>query len=51
MATTSPTSDKRAAALASIRKSDERIAEHREAVLRSVATLRRVAAELRRRRA
>jgi hypothetical protein len=42
--------DRRAEALASIRASQERMSEHRESVLRSVATLRRVAEQLRHRR-
>lgn len=50
MATTTTSGDRRAEALASIRASQERMAEHREAVLRSVATLRHVAARLRNRR-
>jgi hypothetical protein len=43
MAARTPSGDRRAEALASIRASQERMAEHREAVLRSVATLRRIA--------
>jgi hypothetical protein len=45
MATTT-SGDRRAQALESIRASQERMADHREAVLRSVATLRRVADKL-----
>ena len=41
--------DRRAEVLASIRASDERIAKHREEVLRAVAELRRIS-ELQRRR-
>jgi len=50
MATSTSSSDRRAEALASIRASQERMAEHREAVLRSLQTLRRVADKLRGRR-
>jgi hypothetical protein len=50
MATPTTSGDRRAEALASIRASQERMAQHREAVLRSVATLRRVAEGLRGRR-
>jgi hypothetical protein len=50
MATATTPVDRRAEARASIRASQERMDEHREAVLRSVATLRRVAKGLRGRR-
>jgi hypothetical protein len=50
MATTTTSGDRRAEARESIRASQERMAEHREAVLRSVATLRRLAEGLRGRR-
>jgi len=50
MATSTTSGDRRAEALASIRASQQRMAEHREAALRSVATLRRVAERLRGRR-
>jgi hypothetical protein len=50
MAARTPSGDRRAEVLASIRASQERVAEHREAVLRSVATLRRIADKRRGRR-
>ena len=50
MATPSTSSDRRAETLAFIRASQERMAQHREEVLRSVATLRRVAEKRRGRR-
>jgi hypothetical protein len=43
MATSTTPSDRRAEALAFIRASQERMAGHRQAVLRSVETLRRAA--------
>jgi hypothetical protein len=50
MATRSTSADSRSEALASIRASQERMAEHREAVLLSVITLRKLAELLRSRR-